>query len=212
MLAGPGAWPEREWLEGGGGADKLGAGRGGPGVRELGGLDWDAAGSEAGLTRAASPPWLSAASPPRPAQAAPASLPRPRHARAAQCRGVSGRHRGGPQLSSWGSCLRRQDAPVPGGGVGTGGGKGRRREGALVNSGPGFDLCRSAWSLDGSSLRSRNPPLLHLWELSLSQTSAPSRWSRRESTRGTLWGVSGSPRYRLHMSGHISQVLWATCP
>lgn len=27
-----------------------------------------------------------------------------------------------------------------------------------------------------------------------------------------MWGISGSPRYRLHMLGHISQILWATCP
>lgn len=25
-------------------------------------------------------------------------------------------------------------------------------------------------------------------------------------------GISGSPRYRLYMLGHISQILWATCP
>ena len=79
------------------------------------------------LRRAAIPALLSAASPAF--QAAPVFSPRSHHARAAQCRGVPGRHRRGPQFPSRSSCLRRQDAPVPRGGAGTGGGEGPRREG-----------------------------------------------------------------------------------
>lgn len=76
-----------------------------------------AAGGEAVLARCSERPR-------RPSLAVLTLQPRARHARAAQRRRVPGRHGRGPQLPNRGHRLRRQDAPVPRGRTGTGGGEG----------------------------------------------------------------------------------------
>lgn len=101
-------------------------------------------GGEKGAGRAEAPTALAAGCeagpascserPPRPALAVPAPPPRARHAGAAQRRRVPGRHCGRPQLPGRGRRLCRQDAPVPGGGTGAGGGEGAEAGGV---GGPG---------------------------------------------------------------------------